>query len=179
MISPLSTLLADGGISESDLKSKLGIDSGIDIITYDPIATALSGSASEVANALKFKSVSTQVSNLLDVGASALSANSGHSKDSATEGVVASLIDKLNAGSNSNIDLAGTTFLTETLDLAASKLSITDTTDLDAVKADTISNLGSLNQKIEDAEANTADPTAALSSMYTAARGSSRPRNGH
>ena len=62
--------------------------------------------------------------------------------------------------------MAWTTFPTETLDLATTS-SITDTTDLDAVGRHYFQ-FRVVEPKIEDAEANTADPTAAL--RCTAAR---------
>ncbi|PIT80032.1 VCBS domain-containing protein, partial [Limnohabitans sp. 15K] len=43
VISPLTTLISVGGISQEDLKAALGIDPSIDLATYDPVAAMKTG----------------------------------------------------------------------------------------------------------------------------------------
>ena len=65
VISPVSTLV-DAGLSETQVKTALGIDSSIDLLNFDPVSETLYGDDPD--KALGFKSASVLVSNLLDVG---------------------------------------------------------------------------------------------------------------
>jgi hypothetical protein len=73
VISPISTLV-DAGLSESQVKTALGIDASIDILNYDPVSEALNGDPDK---ALGFKSASVLVSNLLDVGSEVIAGAAG------------------------------------------------------------------------------------------------------
>ena len=74
MISPVSTLV-DAGLSESQVKTALGIDSSIDILNFDPVSETLYGDDPD--KALGFKSASVLVSNLLDVGSEVIGGAAG------------------------------------------------------------------------------------------------------
>jgi hypothetical protein len=83
VISPLSTLLEAGaraGLTETQLKTALGIDPSTSLLELDPVAAATSGTNAGVA--LQLKAANVMVSNLMDVGNSLIQgAKSGASSD--------------------------------------------------------------------------------------------------
>ena len=88
VISPISTLV-DAGLSESQVKTALGIDSSIDILNFDPVSETLYGD--EPDKALSFKSASVLVSNLLDVGSEVIAGAAG-STDNFSDQVVSGIV---------------------------------------------------------------------------------------
>ena len=178
VISPLSTLLVSGELDEAGLKAKLGIDDSIDIFSYDPIAAAEAagnlGDTAAAEIALQFKSTNTQGFQTFWMSVPLPLANQRDSKDQAMFGVIDSLIQKF--ATDDPIDFADTSFLSSAIDIAAQSLVTEmpdfefDFTSLDQVKSTTVTKLGDLNQRIEDAIANTSDVGAALSEMYKSAK---------
>ena len=170
VISPLSTLLAeDPELTEETLKTKLGIASNIDLLNYDPIEAAQTDS--DPTAALQFKAVSTQISNLLDIGASTLSTATGQEKVDVMAGVISSVVEKIKTEDAANIDFANATFLANTIDEAATAVGATEDqkSAMSSVKTAATQKLEELNEKIEQAVSNS-DAALALSEMYKAAK---------
>ena len=101
-ISPVSTLV-DAGLSESQVKTALGIDSSIDILNFDPVSEALYGDDPD--KALGFKSASVLVSNLLDVGSEVIGGAAG-STDNFSDQVVSGIVGLIRESGSSAVDLA-------------------------------------------------------------------------
>lgn len=102
VISPVSTLV-DAGLSESQVKTALGIDSSIDILNFDPISETLYGDDPD--KALAFKSASVLVSNLLDVGSEVIAGAAG-STDNFSDQVVSGIVGLIQQSGSSPVDLS-------------------------------------------------------------------------
>ena len=102
VISPVSTLV-DAGLSESQVKTALGIDSSIDLLNFDPVEETLYGDDPD--KALGFKSASVLVSNLLDVGSEVIGGAAG-SNDNFSDQVVSGIVGLIRESGSSAVDLA-------------------------------------------------------------------------
>ncbi len=102
VISPVSTLV-DAGLSESQVKTALGIDSSIDILNFDPVSETLYGDDPD--KALAFKSASVLVSNLLDVGSEVIAGAAG-STDNFSDQVVSGIVGLIQQSGSSPVDLS-------------------------------------------------------------------------
>ena len=102
VISPISTLV-DAGLSESQVKTALGIDSSIDILEFDPVQETLYGDDPD--KALGFKSASVLVSNLLDVGSEVIGGAAG-STDNFSDQVVSGIVGLIRESGSAAVDLA-------------------------------------------------------------------------
>ena len=102
VISPVSTLV-DAGLSESQVKTALGIDSSIDILNFDPVSETLYGDDPD--KALGFKSASVLVSNLLDVGSEVIAGAAG-STDNFSDQVVSGIVGLIQESGSSPVDLS-------------------------------------------------------------------------
>jgi len=105
VISPLSTLLTEDGMTQELVKTVFGIDDSIDILTFDPISAAENAvTADQASMALKFKAVSNQVSNVIDTGVALMGSSLNGDAPSASATVVNALVNKIKASENS-VDL--------------------------------------------------------------------------
>lgn len=102
VISPISTLV-DAGLSASQVKTALGIDSSIDLLNFDPVAETLYGDDPDAA--LGFKSASVLVSNLLDVGSEVIAGAAG-SDDNFSDQVVSGIVGLIQESGSSAVDLS-------------------------------------------------------------------------
>ena len=101
VISPISTLV-DAGLSESQVKTALEIDSSIDLLNYDPVSEALNGDPDK---ALGFKSASVLVSNLLDVGSEVIAGAAG-SDANFSDQVVSGIVGLIQESGSAAVDLS-------------------------------------------------------------------------
>ena len=102
VISPVSTLV-DAGLSETQVKTALGIDSSIDILNFDPVSETLYGDDPD--KALGFKSASVLVSNLLDVGSEVIAGAAG-SDANFSDQVVSGIVGLIQESGSSAVDLS-------------------------------------------------------------------------
>ena len=102
VISPVSTLV-DAGLSETQVKTALGIDSSIDILNFDPVSETLYGDDPD--RALGFKSASVLVSNLLDVGSEVIAGAAG-SDANFSDQVVSGIVGLIQESGSSAVDLS-------------------------------------------------------------------------
>jgi len=149
VISPISTLV-DAGLSETQVKTALGIDASIDLLNYDPVSEALNGDPDK---ALGFKSASVLVSNLLDVGSEVIGGAAG-SSDNFSDQVVSGIVELIQESGSAAVDLADADTIGSALTKAASAAESIGVT-LDASISDTVTGM-----KTQIAAANTAVKTA-------------------
>ena len=129
------------------LKSAFDIDDSIDILTFDPISSAENAATAELASmALKFKSVSNQVSNLIDVGVSTIDSSSDEDAAGVSAAVVEKLVAKIKAVPT-DLDLTDDDIISDVLTEASAELS---TADLATAIASAATQLGALNLKIDE-----------------------------
>ena len=102
VISPVSTLV-EAGLSESQVKNALGIDSSIDILNFDPVSETLYGDDPD--KALGFKSASVLVSNLLDVGSEIIAGAAG-STDNFSDQVVSGIVGLIRESGSAAVDFS-------------------------------------------------------------------------
>ena len=102
VISPVSTLV-DAGLSETQVKTALGIDSSIDLLNFDPVSETLYGDDPD--KALGFKSASVLVSNLLDVGSEVIAGAAG-SDANFSDQVVSGIVGLIQESGSSAVDLS-------------------------------------------------------------------------
>ena len=165
VISPVSTLV-DAGLSESQVKTALGIDSSIDILNFDPVSETLYGDDPD--KALGFKSASVLVSNLLDVGSEVIGGAAG-STDNFSDQVVSGIVGLIQESGSSAVDLADADTIGSALTKAATAAQ-TDGVAIDPTAStfsDTVdgmkTQIASANAAVKTALAdNAGDPEAAL-----------------
>ena len=152
VVSPLSTLMS-AGASQDQIKQAFGLDAGIDLMSFDPIAaaTAQGASAAEIQAALNIKAASTAVSNILDVSSESLS-SAGVDPASASQTAANTITSKL---TDPGFSLTNATFVGDTLESIIQDSGA----QIDSSVATALSN--SLGTKI--AAANTATFNAASS----------------
>ena len=102
VISPISTLV-NAGLTESQVKTALGIDTSIDLLNFDPVEETLYGDDPD--KALDFKSASVLVSNLLDVGSEVIGGAAG-STDNFSDQVVTGIVGLIRESGSAAVDLA-------------------------------------------------------------------------
>ncbi|MEI7786080.1 MAG: glycoside hydrolase family 16 protein, partial [Betaproteobacteria bacterium] len=162
VISPLSTLLEAGakaGLTETQLKTALGIDPSTSLLQLDPVAAALSGTNS--AAALQLKAANVMVSNLMDVGNSLIQGKSGASSDF-SGAVVNSLVNTIKANPT-GVNLSSSDTVGSVLSQAATVSAVSSVSDLVTAAA---SQLASANTQIKAAaQSGAANPEAALLNM--------------
>ena len=120
VISPVSTLV-EAGLSESQVKTALGIDSSIDILEFDPVYETLYGDDPD--KALGFKSASVLVSNLMDVGSEVIGGAAG-STDNFSDQVVTGIVGLIRESGSSTLDLADSDTIGSALTKAATAAQI-------------------------------------------------------
>ncbi|MBF0470813.1 MAG: hypothetical protein HQL48_05505, partial [Gammaproteobacteria bacterium] len=169
VISPLTTLIAaiaeregiDSATAATRLKAALGVDPALDLLNYDPIATAMAPESTPemVATALAVQAATTRLTVLIQTGG-ALLAGSALTPDIATgtEAILATLVATLAAGEPLN--LSDATVITTLLQTAASGVRPDQT-----LPADTLSEVATLTATLNQSIATTADPYSALKEM--------------
>ncbi len=154
VINPLTTVImgmaglggSDAAIAAAagDLKAKLGLDAGLDLLNYDPLvaATATGASAAAVATALKTQAAAANIANLIVQGSAVLTgAVSGTAPASGVIGraLVSAIAEAVaavpanNGSGGGTLDLADTTVLADILTRAGGKVSAIDSAKLAAV----------------------------------------------
>ena len=129
VITPLTTLVvATGGdaVKLAALKAALGIDPSIDLATYDPLATLVSGNATpaQIEAALKVQTASLKIANLISMASTAVqSLDANFSLSDMVASVAESLVEK--ASSSGGLDLDKPDALSATLQAAASGAGVT------------------------------------------------------
>jgi|GEM_PF-1611921 len=176
VVNPLTTLV--NAISQSEnitveqasslLLSNFGLDSNIDLTSYDPIAEAgqSNASQSEIDTALTIHSLAVQINNLVSQSAALLN-GVGIIEDEAggINSVYAALGSALASGTNDN--LSDSNFIQQVIENAAQQSGansgqISNVQNLGPDASQTISNL---NQAIQNAVDNNSDSLGALSEM--------------
>ena len=162
VISPISTLV-DAGLSESQVKTALGIDSSIDILEFDPVYETLYGDDPDLG--LSFKSASVLVSNLLDVGSEVIAGAAG-SDANFSDQVVSGIVGLIQQSGSSAVDLSDADTVGNALTKAATAAESSGVT-LDASYNDTVTGMktqiASANAAVKTALVdNAGDPEAAL-----------------
>ena len=150
VISPISTLV-DAGLSASQVKTALGIDSSIDLLNFDPVSETLYGDDPD--KALGFKSASVLVSNLLDVGSEVIAGAAG-SDANFSDQVVSGIVGLIQESGSSAVDLSDADTVGNALTKAATAAESSGVT-LDASYNDTVTGM-----KTQIASANAAVKTA-------------------
>ncbi|UEM24124.1 Ig-like domain-containing protein [Skermanella mucosa] len=168
VINPLTTLLVGvAGLSATDpqiaaaqtaVKTALGIDAGIDLLTYDPIveATTAGRSAGEISTAVAAQAEAAKIANLLVQGSSVLAGAASTPIDSGDAGraVLAALAETVSAlPSGATIDLSSQTVIEAVLRNAAARLSGIDADRVAAVAADAARVIGASNGAVDTATA--------------------------
>ncbi|MFC5355124.1 beta strand repeat-containing protein [Azospirillum himalayense] len=180
VINPLTTVVMGmAGLGGSDaaiaaavteLKSKLGLDAGLDLLNYDPIvaATSAGASASAIATALRTQAAAANIANLIVQGSAVLTgAVSGTAPASGVIGralvsAIAEAVAAVPAGST--FDLADTTVLATILTSAGGKVSAIDSAKLAAVVTQAASVIAAANGAVVSASGSS-DGLAGLTQM--------------
>ena len=77
VISPLTSLLASGQITQSQLRARFGIDSSVELTTFDPIAAMKSSDPAQQSKGLAVFAAAQQVMTVLQSAASAVHSSAG------------------------------------------------------------------------------------------------------
>jgi hypothetical protein len=168
VISPLSTLIEAGaktGMTEAMLKTAFGIDSSTSLLSFDPVSSATTGSATVAAQALKVKAASVMVSNLMDVGSSLIQGAKNAGSLDFSAAVVASLVTSIQKNPT-GLDLSQASAVTTVLTQALSASAVTMNS------GDALANVvGHAADKLKDGNAQlmtqstAANPLAAMEQM--------------
>ncbi|TLU82424.1 MAG: hypothetical protein FDX21_07930 [Chlorobium sp.] len=137
VVNPLTTLLVAAGGNLAQVNSALGLEPGLDLTTYDPLAVLSAGGTSSTAQALavKAQSMSLQIANIISIavsvvhGAGVANANIAFMADA----IASSLLAAAGAGT---VNLADNTVIANAI-LSAVNGSVTDP----AALANIISNM--------------------------------------
>ncbi|WP_262967392.1 beta strand repeat-containing protein, partial [Methylobacter psychrophilus] len=155
VINPLTTLIVAAGGNQSLVKTALGLDSSLDLNTYDPLASVLAAGSNAVAKALAIKVQSTtiQIANLIAVIASVTKADGAEAGTitSVAQSVATTLMAAANTSVSGTINLADSTLLESAINKALSSV-FTDTTQLDKLSTlatSTATAVALVNSKIE------------------------------
>jgi hypothetical protein len=110
----------------------LGLDTNLNLKTYDPVveASKVNATAASVATALKVQSATIQVANIIDIAASVTEGAGGSSAN--TAGSVATALMAKAAAGNGTIDLANVTVISDTVTTSA-KTVVIDTVKLNTI----------------------------------------------
>ena len=165
VISPVSTLV-DAGLSESQVKTALGIDSSIDLLNFDPVSETLYGNDPD--KALGFKSASVLVSNLLDVGSEVIAGAAG-SDANFSDQVVSGIVGLIQESGSSAVDLSDADTVGNALTKAATAAQ-TSGVSIDPVASSFTNTVTGMKTQIASANAavktaltdHAGDPEAAL-----------------
>jgi len=161
IINPLTTLIFASEGDTDVVKTALGLDIGLDLFTYDPLASlSLGESASNEAVAIKAQSAATQMDNLLQI---VTSINSAAGSNASSSDIATSLANVLiaAAGPSGTINLADSTVLQNAI-ISTAQLMVTDEVALSIIinHAGVIADaLALVNLKIESVS-DAADATA-------------------
>ena len=179
MLTPLTTLLADlvqsGAASnvadaQARLGAALGLPSGVDLTSYDPLAVVVTqagtSTAEEKATALDIQSKTLAVANLLVTGAAALQGAAANgtpvSTEAAGDAVLAALVNQIGTP-GAVVDLTSAGTLSTVLGSAAADAAIA--TSLDAARqAAAVSAASSVLATANQAIASATDAAAAATS---------------
>ncbi|QCO18692.1 tandem-95 repeat protein (plasmid) [Azospirillum brasilense] len=149
VITPLTTIImgmaglagTDGEIAAAatELKSKLGLDAGLDLLTYDPIVavTTTGADAAAIANALKTQAAAASVANVIVQGSAVLAGvvigtpRASGVIGRALVGAIADAIKAVPAGGT--IDLADPAVLAAILATAGARIGAVDSAKLATV----------------------------------------------
>ena len=148
VVTPLTTLVvAAAGVTTGDdvaaaqakvaaaqtkVAVALGLDTNLNLKTYDPVveASKVNATAASVATALKVQSATIQVANIIDIAASVTEGAGGSSAN--TAGSVATALMAKAAAGNGTIDLANVTVISDTVTTSA-KTVVIDTVKLNTI----------------------------------------------
>ncbi|MDP6969522.1 MAG: family 16 glycosylhydrolase [Gammaproteobacteria bacterium] len=173
VISPFSTLIETTNLTEAQVKTAFGLDNNINISTFDPIAAALDSNASSqnVEAALKYKAVSTSVSNLLDLGSETLATGSTTAELGA-KAVAQAIEGAIQNANGSQVDLGNATTIETIVIDAEQKVPLSDASlDFNTLASSVSTKLAAVNQTmITSASGGVSNASATLTSMYKAAK---------
>jgi uncharacterized delta-60 repeat protein/uncharacterized repeat protein (TIGR02059 family) len=132
VVNPLTTLVvaAGGDAAAADtVKTALGLDSNLDLSTYDALAEAAKtgSSGADVAMAIKVQSAATQIANIMDI-ASGVAEGSGTNGANVATDVAHALINGINEGV---LDLTNTLVIQDAI--AATTQTAIESTVLGAI----------------------------------------------
>jgi VCBS repeat-containing protein len=144
VINPLTTVLQAAiaqGSTAADVKAKLGIGAGVDLLTYDPIA----------ANDVKTQAVAAQIANVLASAA----------KNGVTTNVASAIAAEIKAGHT--VDLSSATFL-QTVGITDSRLAQALAAS-NATSAETLAGIAAMQKLVQNLSTPASD--AALNTFLT------------
>ncbi|MBY4677651.1 DUF4214 domain-containing protein [Marinobacterium arenosum] len=159
-----STAVAD---AQAALASKLGLDSGIDLLNYDPVKEALRTDTDSAATgqALKVQAAAAQVNTLLSQTAALLDGADLVADEAAgSEAAVAAVAELLKTPTDTPLNLADADTVKQLLSTAAGKTGADSTQQarVDALADDSAQSIAKLNKSIDDAVASGADQGSTL-----------------
>jgi len=118
VVNPITTLVVAAGGDESKVKTALGIDSSVNLSTYDPLAEAnkTGASSTTLATAIKVQSAATQVANIMALAESVATGAGATS----TTGVAASVASALmTAAGSGTVNLTDSSVISGAITTAA------------------------------------------------------------
>ncbi|NBT41739.1 MAG: hypothetical protein EBT20_14955 [Alphaproteobacteria bacterium] len=161
VISPMTTLIADGGMTAAQITQGLGLPDGVDPLTYNPY-----GSGVNAAEALAVEKLAHQVFNVVTSYADSAATVGDISAAAAMEAVASTTIARANAGEV--IDLSLSDDLADIQSAAVTKFTAIDSalpatfgTYLDSVS----SGLKNVNAQVANADSLTSDAAKELFSL--------------
>jgi hypothetical protein len=127
VVNPLTTLVVAAGGNSALVKAALGLDAGLDLTTYDPLAessqSGLDGDA--LAMAIKVESAAIQIANIMDIAMSVTDGAGGN-----TAGIAGSVASALiTAAGSGTLNLANSTVISNAI-VSAAQTAVTNPTAL-------------------------------------------------
>ncbi|MBY4677660.1 DUF4214 domain-containing protein [Marinobacterium arenosum] len=159
-----STAVAD---AQAALASKLGLDSSLDLLNYDPVKEALRTDTDSAATgqALKVQAAAAQVNTLLSQTAALLDGADLVADEAAgSEAAVAAVAELLKTPADTPLNLADADTVKQLLNTAASKTGADSSQQarVEALADDSAQSIAKLNKSIDDAVASGADQGSTL-----------------
>ena len=164
VISPFTTLMVEGGMSQTQIKSALNLPN-VDLTTFNPF-----GAGVDPGNALKVEIAAHQLSNVVKTISSALTGNKAGAlgfEEAAT--VAAKTVAEAIASSN-NVNLVDEAFVTSVILNASSSLTNEQATALGEIATDSakaVVNLNNVISGVADLSSTTSKKAFGLSNQLT------------
>ncbi len=167
VINPLTTLLVAAGGDATMVNKALGLDSALNLATYDPLAalSASGTSSADQAQALAIQGKALQIANIMDIAISAVhgaGATNANMSDMATR-IAASLLADAGTGS---VNLDNSAVIANAMASAAQTV-VGDTTALNAQKTAIADATALINNKIGTAS-KSSDLSGSITNMVAA-----------
>jgi len=181
VVNPLTTLItllsqtSDTNIEQAaaTVLSTLGLESGVDLLNYDPIAevTKAGASSAEINIALAIQAVAVQINTLVSQTAALLD-GAGVSADEAAAintayMALAEMIGNNNGTNNGPLDLSSNTIIKQVIENAATEAGAdaSQSSAVESLSGDAAQTIANINQAINDAVNNNSNGTDVLSEM--------------